>query len=161
MNSLTPIVLIWILSALLGLYFAVVNLRESLLDRKDAAQTEDGLRQARMVVTNGYVFRNSMRVAIFAWWTVLGIGFALIDLADVPRLGGALGLIVTSIGWTAIGAQESAERRSLAAVVIKAAADAKVLAEADTNAILERTAASTERIAENTDKLMSSQEDAK
>lgn len=160
LSHLTPITLIWLIAALLGLYFAVANLRESLLDRKDAALIANGQRQARMVVTNGYVFRNWVRVAIFAWWTLLGIGYGFFDLSDLPRLAGTLGLIATAFGWTAIGAQESAERRELAALVTEAMAVAKLLADTQTNEILERTAASTERIAENTDKLMSAQEDA-
>lgn len=157
--NLTPVILIWLISALFGLYFAVNNLRASLQDREEASLTDDELRAARMVVTNGYVFRNWMRTAIFAWWTVLGVGFGFFDLSDVPRLGGALGLVATAIGWTVIGAQESTERRRISTLAAKAARILTAKSDADLQNALERTAESTERIADNTDKLMGSQEE--
>lgn len=121
-EHLTPATATWLIAALVGLYFAVHNLDSALADREAARKVRNGLYAARMVVTQGSVFRNIVWVAIFVWWTLLGVVFAFFDAESFPlRGGGALGLVVTVIGWSVIGAQEVTERRQLDALVIKAA----------------------------------------
>lgn len=108
---------LWLGVALVGLYFAWENLRESRLDRLDAEKARNGLRAARVVVANGYVFRNRIRLGIFAWWSYLGVMYGLFDPPEIPRLAGLLGLIATAMGWTVIGFQETHERRALRRII--------------------------------------------
>lgn len=112
---------VWLLVSLLGLAFAWSELRESTSDRERAEEVQNGLRDARLVVSNGYVLRNRVTVAIFAWWALLGVMFGLFELPEVPRIGGLLGLVVTAAGIALMSGQQSAERRTLRAIVARQA----------------------------------------
>ena len=68
-------------------------------------------------MADGYVFRNRIRVGIFAWWLLLGVMFGFFDPPSIPRIGGLLGLIVTAAGFAFKGIQEAQERRTLARLV--------------------------------------------
>lgn len=115
--NLNPVELVWLIVAAVGLFFATTNLRQSELDRDRAEDVRNGLRDARIVVAAGYVYRNRIRVAIFVWWVFLGVLFGFFDPPDVPRIAGLLGLIATALGFALVGAQESVERRALAAII--------------------------------------------
>lgn len=108
---------LWLITAATGLFFAVLELKEARADRRQAERLHNGLRTARIVVANGYVYRNRIRVGIFAWWLLLGLFFGFLDPPEVPRLAGLLGFIATAMAWALIGAQEGAERRSLREIV--------------------------------------------
>lgn len=151
-ENLSLVEAVWLVSAVLGLAFGWVNLRQSKADAEEAERVKNGLRDARMIVASGFVFRNWVRVIIFGWWTLLGVGFGFFNLPDIPRIGGLLGLMATAVGWTLIGVQETAERRELTNVIAKNAVErAAALVAEEVREQLTRTADNTERIAENTE----------
>jgi hypothetical protein len=104
---------VWIGIALIGLYYGWTNLQQAKADRIKAEDVHNGLRAPRIVVANGYVYRNRIRVSLFVWWLALGMLFGFWDPPSLPRTAGLLGLIVTAAGFAFIGAQEASERRTL------------------------------------------------
>lgn len=114
MNLIT---LAWLLASLFGLVFWIINLRVALDDQKAARLIVNFRREARMIVVNGAVFRNRIRVAVFAWWSLLGIAFGFFKLPQILGLAGVLGLIATVLGLSVTGYQEARERRRLDAIL--------------------------------------------
>ena len=128
----TWVEVVWSLVALLGLLFAWSELQEAKQDREQAETVQNGLREARMVVSDGYVLRNRVKVGIFSWWLLLGLMFGLFEVPEVPRIGGLLGLVVTAAGISLISGQQATERRTLRAIVARYQQQDTVGAAADT-----------------------------
>lgn len=110
---------IWLVVSITGLVSAWLELREAKRDRERAEEVTNGLREARLIVANGYVYRNRIRVGIFSWWVFLGFLFGFFDPPEAPRIAGLLGLLVTAAGFALKGVQEATERRTLAGIIAR------------------------------------------
>jgi hypothetical protein len=112
--EMSPIEAVWLLISVIGLIFGIVNLRSAYSDQAAARLVKNYRHETRLLLAAGAIQRTWVRVGVFAWWTLLGIGFGFFDLPDVPRVGGLLGLIVTAAGLAANGIQEARERGEVA-----------------------------------------------
>lgn len=153
--NLTPVEAVWLLAALLALLFAAINLHHSRRDKRASLAVYNGMRASRIVVADGYMFRAHVRIAIFSWWTLLGVAYGFFEMPDAPKLAGTLGLVATAYAWSIIGIQEEAERRTLDGLIARATAERLAqLVGGDVTTHLERTADNTARIAQATDELL-------
>jgi hypothetical protein len=117
--ELTPVEAAWLVISVVGLIFAVINLVSAKGDLTASHLVRNYRRPTRLVLAAGAVHRNWVRVGVFAWWTLLGIMFGFFDLsaANVPRIGGLLGLVVTAAGMAWTGFHETRERHEVAALL--------------------------------------------
>jgi hypothetical protein len=121
--ELSIIELAWLIIATVGLVFAVLNLASARSDLVAARLVLNYRRDTRLVLASGAVQRNWIRVGVFAWWVLLGIGFGFFDLPDIPRIGGLLGLVGTAAGLAYTGIHEANERREVANLLAGDVAD--------------------------------------
>ncbi len=141
----------WMVIALAGLLYSLRNLGEANADHEDSRNMTNGRRAVRLIVSGGAVFRNRLRVAVFAVWVLIGLYFLVVDLfeaaAFVPRIGGFTGLIATAIAHVLLAAQEARERDLIERLMFPlpmTPTDQRIVAS------LEETARNTARIADNT-----------
>jgi hypothetical protein len=105
---------VWLVIAAVGLWFSVVNLQAARGDLKAARLVHNFRRTTRLVIAEGALVRNRIRVGIFVWWLLLGIGFGFFELPEAPRIAGLLGLLATAAGLAFTGIQEVHERGEVA-----------------------------------------------
>lgn len=122
-DHLTPTTATWLVFALLGLFFAILNLQSSRHDVRATILVKNYRRPTRLLIATGAVHRNWIKLLVFAWWVFLGVLFGFFDPPEVVGLGAVLGLIGTVLGMAYVGYHEGNERRVLAELLADDIAD--------------------------------------
>lgn len=154
LSELSAIEAAWLLISLAGLFFSGRSAHTARLNRDAAAAAGNGGAEARRLVARGVLFRNRARVAIFSWWTLLGIVFGFFAVPQPLGFAGLLGLMGTAGIYAITAASEDIEGRTLDELLKRQEAEKRRLAEEHDRVIataLRETADNTARIADNTE----------
>lgn len=142
---------IWIVISGVGLFFAYREYQKSKQGHDEALQQINGVREARLVVTSGYLFRARVQTLVFGLWLALGVLFGFFDterlLGGIPRVAGLGALFVGAAGFALIGVQQARERNAVDQELLEADNEHSER----TVVAIERQADAAERIANNTD----------
>ena len=114
LDNLTPITGSWLIVSLIALFFSILNLQASRADVKASILVKNYRRPTRLLIATGAVHRNWIKVAVFLWWSLLGVLFGLFDPPTIIGLSGLLGLVATALANAYIGYHETNERSVMA-----------------------------------------------
>ena len=175
----------WLVVSVIALFFHILNLQAARSDVRASNLVQNYRRPTRLVIANGAVHRNWVKVGVFTWWTFLGVLFGLFDPPRLIGFAGLMGLVVTAAAMGYIGFHETRERsvmadlladdiaidvleghdadvaeaelqstqREQAAVHEADVAQATIRAADRMGRAMQQTAANTERIAKNTERV--------
>lgn len=114
LDHLTPVTGSWLVISIVALFYSILNLASSQADVRASILVRNYRRPTRLLIATGAVHRNWIKVAVFAWWTFLGVLFGLFDPPEVIGLAGTLGLVGTALGLAYVGIHETRERQLMA-----------------------------------------------